>query len=89
MAPEPVTIELMPEDIKAKPDSEKLNDLVDIAFSTHEQVSRQCRLLCGGDDPKKGLIHKVAMHDAILTWAFRGVSLVAIIGLVGKIWGKL
>lgn len=76
---EPVKIELTEEDVQAKSDSDKLTDLVKIAFSNHEQLLKQGRILFGNGRPKDGLCFKVENQCVRLNW------LIAILSTIGTI----
>jgi hypothetical protein len=47
----PVRIEYEKDDIYEKPDSDKLNFLIDIAFSNHQQLVNQGLTLYGSGNP--------------------------------------
>jgi hypothetical protein len=87
---EPVKIELTEEDVQKKTDSEKLTDLVKIAFANHAQLSRQGIILFGNGNPKESICYKVAFHTSLINWlwgAFSGVSVVVFGILVKHIMG--
>lgn len=74
---EPVRIELNEEEVQAKSDSEKLTDLVKIAFANHEQLSKQGLILFGNGEPKNGLCFKVATQGTRLNWLIAILSTIS------------
>jgi len=80
---EPVKIELNEEEIQKKTDSEKLTDLVKIAFANHEQLSKQGRILFGNGSPKDGLCFEVETQVARLNWLIGILSALGTICLAG------
>lgn len=77
----PVKITYEKEDIYEKSDSEKLNILLDIAFSNHEQLVNQGLTLYGNGDPTKGLCSQLDKQRTRLNWLLAILSAVGIAGL--------
>lgn len=78
---ESVKIEMTEEDVQKKTDSEKLSDLVKIAFANHEQLAKQGRILFGNGRPKDGLCFKVETQGTRLNWLIAILSAVGIAGM--------
>ena len=76
----PVKITYEKDDIYDKSDSEKLNILLDIAFSNHEQLVNQGLTLYGNGDPAKGLCSQLATQRTRLNWL---VAILSAVGLAG------
>lgn len=76
----PVRIEYEKEDIYDKPDSDKLNFLIDIAFANHEQLVKQGLTLYGNGDPAKGLCSQIDKQKTRLNWL---VAILSAVGLTG------
>ena len=83
----PVRIEYEKEDIYTKTDGEKLNFLIDIAFSNHQQLVNQGLTLYGNGDPEKGLCHQMVTHklnlDSVKTKFNWLVAILSAVGLTG------
>ena len=77
----PVKITYEKDDIYEKSDSEKLNILLDIAFSNHEQLVNQGLTLYGNGDPAKGLCSQLATQRTRLNWLLAILSVVGTAGL--------
>jgi len=77
----PVKITYEKDDIYEKSDSEKLNILLDIAFSNHEQLVNQGLTLYGNGDPQKGLCSQLATQKTRLNWLLAILSVVGTAGL--------
>lgn len=80
---EPIKITLSEEDVQRKTDSEKLSDLVKIAFANHQLLSDHGLILFGNGDPKKGLCFKVDSQGTRLNWLIGILSAVGLTGLAG------
>lgn len=81
---DPVKISYAKEDIYEKSDSDKLNFLIDIAFSNHEQLVKQGLTLYGNGDPEKGLCHQMVAQKLNMESVKTKFSwLVAILSAVG------
>lgn len=76
-----VKIEVEKDDVYEKSDSEKLNFLIDIAFSNHKQLSTQGKTLFGNGDPKAGLCYRVESQGTLLKWLIGILSAVGLAGL--------
>ena len=76
----PVKIEYEKEDIYNKTDSEKLNILLDIAFSNHKQLVTQGLTLYGNGDPSKGLCSQLDKQKTRMNWL---VAILSAVGLTG------
>jgi hypothetical protein len=85
---EPVKIELNEEDLKGKTDSEKLDTLIKIAFSNHEQLLKQGLILFGNGNPEKGLCHQVAYQGKFVKWVV-GVGSFIGAGAIGMLTSHL
>lgn len=85
---EPVKIELNEADIAKKTDSEKLDTLIKIAFSNHEQLIKQGLILFGNGDPTKGLCHQVAYQGKFVKWVV-GVGSALGAGAIGLLTNHL
>ena len=83
----PVKIEYEKDDIYTKTDSEKLNFLIDIAFSNHEQLVKQGLTLYGNGDPEKGLCHQMVAQklnmDSVKTKFSWLVAILSAVGVTG------
>lgn len=84
---DPVKIEYEKDDIYEKTDSEKLNFLIDIAFSNHQQLVNQGITLYGNGDPAKGLCSQLATQKTRLNWLVAILSTVgvAVLGMVATL----
>jgi hypothetical protein len=77
----PVKIEYEKNDIYEKPDSDKLNFLIDIAFANHEQLVKQGLTLYGNGDPEKGLCSQLSTQKTKINWLVGILSAVGVCGM--------
>ena len=80
---ESIKIELTKDEVQRKTDSEKLTDLVDIAFANHKLLSDHGKIIFGNGDPTKGLCYKVETQGTRLNWLIGILSALGLTGLAG------
>jgi hypothetical protein len=83
---DPVKVEISKEDAKKQSDSQKLDFLIDIAFSNHQTLSEQGKIIYGNGSPKSGLCYKVAFQSSILKWIMGlfSVTTITVVGILVK-----